>query len=137
MTSDRCNDRVDFSQNASIYDRRHGAAVSDDVVRRLAAAAALEPGVRLLDIGAGTTLGFVRSADVPIGPGPSLTLAEFLRRLTAGEFSYIWNVPAQVQAECLPRLQRWAERTFNLDASIAMPRELRWSVYRKNGHGIT
>jgi SAM-dependent methyltransferase len=41
-------------------------------------------------------LGFVRSADLPIGPGPTLTLAEFLGRLIDGEFSYIWNVPKTV-----------------------------------------
>src|SRR5690348_1336242 len=46
--------RVDFSANASVYDRRHGVVISNDVVHRLAMAAGLEPGMRILDIGAGT-----------------------------------------------------------------------------------
>ena len=46
--------RVDFSQNASTYDRRHGAVVSDDVAQQLARAAALRPGSRVLDLAAGT-----------------------------------------------------------------------------------
>ena len=77
-------------------------------------------------------LGFVRAADVAMGAGQSLTLAEFLRRLVEGELSYIWNVPNPVRAECLPRLRTWCEQTFDLDRSIAMPKEIRWSVYRKD-----
>jgi SAM-dependent methyltransferase len=77
-------------------------------------------------------LGFVRSADLPIGPGPTLTLAEFLRRLIDGEFSYIWNVPKAVQEQCLPRLKAWSEQRFDLEQSISMPRELCWAVYRKD-----
>lgn len=50
-------------------------------------------------------LGLVRRADVRIGPGPGLTLAEFLRRLVEGELSYIWNVLKNVQDPCLSRLQ--------------------------------
>jgi len=46
--------RVDFSQNASTYDRRHGAVLSQDGAERLAAAASLGPGARVLDVGAGT-----------------------------------------------------------------------------------
>ena len=46
--------RVDFSHNASIYDRRHGTLLSPESSQRLAAAASLEPGARVLDIGAGT-----------------------------------------------------------------------------------
>lgn len=259
------SERVDFSRNAKVYDHRHGSLLPDDVVHRLAVAAALQSGVRILDIGAGTgrvalplanfgcevmalepamgmvqalrakaeatnvrviagdgaqlpfsaacfdvvviarvlylssawqhileevcrvlspsgrllhewgngeageqwvqirekaralfeqaginapfhpgvrsesevhtrlvTLGFIRTADLSIGPGPSLTLAEFLRRLVDGEFSYTWNVPKSVQEECLPRLQDWSERTFNLEEPISMPRELRWTVYRKD-----
>ena len=75
--------------------------------------------------------GFVRSADLRIGPGPTLTLAEFLRRLLDGELSYIWNVPKTVQEQCLPRLKAWAEQRFDLERSIPMPRELCWTVYRK------
>ena len=255
---------VDFSGNANVYDRRHGALLGD-VLQRLAAAADLQPGVRLLDIGAGTgrvavplaglgcevvalepatgmvkelrrkagatnvrvisgegahlpfgparfgavviarvlyltpawrdvlreassvlapggrllhewangetdepwvqirekaralfeqagidapfhpgvrserevdewlgTLGFARTAILSTGPGPSLTLAEFLRRLIDGEFSYIWKVPKHVQEECLPRLQSWAKHTFNLDETVSIPQELHWAVYRKD-----
>jgi SAM-dependent methyltransferase len=46
--------RVDFSQNASTYDRRHGAVIADDVAQQLARAAALQPGSRVLDLAAGT-----------------------------------------------------------------------------------
>jgi SAM-dependent methyltransferase len=46
--------RVDFSQNASTYDHRHGAVLSQDGAERLAAAASLGPGARVLDVGAGT-----------------------------------------------------------------------------------
>lgn len=77
-------------------------------------------------------LGFVRSGDLPIGPGPTLTLAEFLRRLIEGEFSYIWNVPKAVQEQCLPRLQAWSEQHFDLERSIEMPREQCWTIYRKD-----
>lgn len=259
------NQRVDFSGNASVYDRRHGASLPEAVVQRLAAAGSLQPGTSVLDIGAGTgrvaipfaefgcdvvalepspgmietlrakmgalpihlitgegahlpfstgrfdvvviarvlyltpdwrgvlreahrvlaaggrllhewgngqvdeewvqirekarslfeeagvstpfhpgvrlesevdehleRLGFVCTADLPIGPGPALTLGEFLRRLVDGEFSYTWNVPKTVQQECLPRLREWAERRFNLETSISMPRALRWTVHCKN-----
>ena len=256
--------RVDFSDNAKVYDNRHGAVLAEDVVQRLAAAGAIRPGTDVLDIGAGTgrvaigfaqlgcnvvalepalgmletlrtkfgdlpirviageggllpfsaeqfdvvviarvlyltadwrgvlrevhrvlavggcflhewangqadegwvqirekaraffeeagvsspfhpgvrserevdedlkALGFVRSAALPIGPGPTLTLAEFLRRLIDGEFSYIWNVPKTVQEQCLPHLKTWSEQRFELERPISMPRELCWTVYRK------
>jgi SAM-dependent methyltransferase len=47
-------DRVDFSHNASTYDRRHGAVIGDDAARRLVRAASLRPGSRVLDVAAGT-----------------------------------------------------------------------------------
>jgi SAM-dependent methyltransferase len=257
--------RVDFSGNADVYDRRHGALLSEDIVQHLAAVAALRSGMGVLDIGAGTgrvavaiarsgcdvvalepalamakalrtkaantpvhivaseggqlpfagscfdavvlarvlylmadwravlseacrvlkpgghllhewgngdageewvqirerartlfeqagiqdpfhpgarsefevdgsavALGLIHHADVPAGAGPSLTLADFLRRLLDGEFSYIWNVPKVVQEECLPRLKIWAEETFDLERSVSMPRELHWTIYRKD-----
>ena len=73
---------------------------------------------------------FARQMSV-LGPGPSITLREFLRRLTEGELSYIWRVPENVRTECLSRLVDWAERTFDLDRSIPTPREIQWTVYRK------
>ena len=257
--------RVDFSGNAKVYDRRHGAVLAEDVVQRLATAGAIQSGTNVLDIGAGTgrvsiglaglgckvvalepalgmvetlrtkvgvlpirviagegarlpftsgqfdvvviarvlyltadwrdvlrdahrvlgvggcllhewgngeadeewvqirekarslfeeagasspfhpgvrserevdddlkALGFNRSAEVPIGPGPILTLAEFLGRLIDGEFSYIWNVPKAVQGQCLPVLKAWSEQHFDLGRSISMPRDLCWTVYRKS-----
>jgi hypothetical protein len=69
--------------------------------------------------------------EVPIGPGPSVSLREFLRRLIDGELSYIWNVPRDVQAMCIPQLRAWADEMFDLDRSIEIPREIRWTVYRK------
>jgi hypothetical protein len=77
-------------------------------------------------------LGLIHHADVPAGGGPSLTLADFLRRLLDGEFSYIWNVPKDVQEECLPRLKIWAEETFDLERSVSMPKQLNWTIYRKD-----
>lgn len=77
------------------------------------------------------SLGFVRTAHFTMGPGSSITLREFLRRLTEGELSYIWGVPENVRTECLPRLTRWSEQTFDLERPIPMPREVRWTVHRK------
>lgn len=48
------NSRVDFSRNATVYDRRHGAALSASDVCRLSDAAGLLSGSRIVDIGAGT-----------------------------------------------------------------------------------
>ena len=48
------SDRIDFSANAPIYDRRHGAALSANEVLRLRAVANLEPSGIVLDVGAGT-----------------------------------------------------------------------------------
>jgi SAM-dependent methyltransferase len=46
--------RVDFSQNSSVYDRRHGAVLGDENIDRLCTAAALATHAAVLDIGAGT-----------------------------------------------------------------------------------
>jgi SAM-dependent methyltransferase len=79
-----------------------------------------------------SVLGFARMADLTIGPGTTLTLSEFLRRLVDGELSYIWNVPKNVQEQCLPLLKAWSEQRFDLAQSISMPSELNWTVYRKD-----
>jgi SAM-dependent methyltransferase len=79
-----------------------------------------------------TRIGFVRAADAALGAGPTLTVAKFLRRVVEGELSYIWNVPTPVRAECLPHLRSWCEQTFDLERSIAVPKDIRWSVYRKD-----
>ncbi len=48
------SERVDFSGNACIYDRRHGAVLQGEGLERLCQAARLLPNARVLDIGAGT-----------------------------------------------------------------------------------
>jgi SAM-dependent methyltransferase len=52
--STRMSERVDFSRNAAVYDRRHGSFLAPEATRQLAAAAGLGPQSRMLDIGAGT-----------------------------------------------------------------------------------
>jgi len=76
------------------------------------------------------TLGFVHVSDVLMGPGPQLTLREFLRRLVDGELSYTWDVPKEVQADCLPRLATWCEQGFDLDRPVAIPNQISWTIYR-------
>ncbi len=78
-------------------------------------------------------LGLLRDGEVAMGPGPAITLRQFLRRVVDGELSYIWDVPEHVRAECLPRLQRWCEERFDLERLMPMPREVRWTIYRKRG----
>lgn len=77
------------------------------------------------------TLRMVRDGEVDMGPGPEITLDEFLRRLTAGELSYIWSVPEDVRTESLPRLRRWCEEHFDLERPVVVPRQLRWTLFRK------
>jgi SAM-dependent methyltransferase len=77
-------------------------------------------------------LGLVRETRLDLGPGPTLTLREFLRRLAEGELSYIWNVPEDVRTECLPRLDRWAAERFDLERPVPMPRELSWTINRRD-----
>jgi SAM-dependent methyltransferase len=76
-------------------------------------------------------LQLLRDGQVEIGPGQAITLQEFLRRIVEGELSYIWGVPEHVRTECLPRLRRWSEQRFDLERLIPMPREVRWTIYRK------
>ncbi len=76
-------------------------------------------------------LGLVRVASVPLGPGPKMTLQDFLRCIVSGEFSYIWNVPSHVQESCIPVLRKWCEDTFDIAEAIPIPRALQWSIYRK------
>jgi SAM-dependent methyltransferase len=77
-------------------------------------------------------LGFDNAAGVSMSSGETTTLGEFLRRLAEGELSYIWALPPSVRAECLPRLMRWAGQTFDLQEPMAMPRAVRWSLYRRD-----
>lgn len=48
------SERIDFSANAGVYDRRHGAVVSDEGLHCLWSAARLQRGAEVLDVGAGT-----------------------------------------------------------------------------------
>jgi len=47
-------ERVDFSRNSAVYDRRHGVVLGDDDVDRLCTVAAFPTHAAVLDIGAGT-----------------------------------------------------------------------------------
>jgi SAM-dependent methyltransferase len=76
-------------------------------------------------------LGFTRREQIEGGAGPAVTLADFLTKIESGEFSYIWNVPKDVQDSCLPRLRRWSESMFDLDRPAPMPAELHWVRYEK------
>jgi SAM-dependent methyltransferase len=78
-------------------------------------------------------LGFHRREQIEAGAGPAVTLAEFLDKIVNGEFSYVWNVPKDVQNFCLPQLRRWSESTFDLHQSAPTPAELRWVVYENAG----
>jgi SAM-dependent methyltransferase len=77
-------------------------------------------------------LGFIEEGGLDLGPGPTISLREFLRRLVEGELSYIWDVPEAVLKASLPNLQRWSEQMFDLEHPMPMPRETRWTIYRKD-----
>ena len=75
--------------------------------------------------------GFVRRERLSAGPGPCMTLHDFVGRIAAGEFSYVWNIPAHVQESCIPLLNQWCQDTFGLRQSFPMPAQLEWTVYQK------
>jgi len=76
-------------------------------------------------------LGLRFTRDVHIGPGPSMTLTSFVNRIVDGECSYIWNVPAEVQRQCLPELKAWASERFDLDRAVSLPRDISWKIYQQ------
>jgi SAM-dependent methyltransferase len=78
-------------------------------------------------------LGFLRREEIEAGAGPTITLADFLNKIESGEFSYVWNVPKDVQGYCLAKLRRWCESTFDLHLPAPMPAKLQWVVYEKIG----
>jgi SAM-dependent methyltransferase len=77
------------------------------------------------------SLQFAPEGRLDLGPGPVLTIQEFLRRLVEGELSYIWNVPTDIRAQCLPRLRQWAENTFDLERPVPIPEMMYWTIYRR------
>lgn len=78
-----------------------------------------------------TSRHLVQQGSVQGGPGPVITIREFLRRLVDGELSYVWNVPSEVREACLPRLLRWADQTFDIEQSLPMPRRTDWAIFRR------
>jgi hypothetical protein len=74
-------------------------------------------------------LGFRRREQIEAGAGSAITLADFLNKIQSGEFSYVWNVPKDVQDFCLPHWTRWSESKFDLDQPAPMPAELRGGLY--------
>jgi len=76
-------------------------------------------------------LGFRKRDELEAGAGPTLTLVDFLSKIESGEFSYLWNVPKDVQGSCLPKLRRWCESTFDLHQQVPIPAKLQWVVYEK------
>jgi SAM-dependent methyltransferase len=76
--------------------------------------------------------GWREAAVVALGPGSRLSLAAFLTRIVDGECSYTWNVPADVQARCLPELRAWAAARFDLAREVPVPREMAWRVYERD-----
>jgi hypothetical protein len=61
-----------------------------------------------------------------------ITVGDFVRRIAAGEFSYTWDVPSEIQGPCLSELKDWAAERFGLDRAVPFPREISWKVYCKD-----
>ena len=76
-------------------------------------------------------LGVDRKNELRVGPGPNMTLLQFVEKIVSGEISYIWNVPQPVRETCLPALKKWSEDTLDLKQLVPIPKELRWTIYRK------
>jgi ubiquinone/menaquinone biosynthesis C-methylase UbiE len=77
------SERVDFSGNAPIYDRRHGALVPDWLVSELLAVTGLPRGSRILDIGAGTgraAIPFARKGYSVVAVDPARAMLASLRQ---------------------------------------------------------
>ena len=79
--------RVDFSRNAQVYDRRHGAVLPGDAAQILAKAARIRPDAEILDVGAGTGRVAVALAGIGcrvIGVDPAQPMLRVLRNKAAG-----------------------------------------------------
>lgn len=76
---------VDFSKNASVYDRRHGARLSDEAAREIADG--LPAGAAILDVGAGTgrvTLALTALGFQVVALDPAQAMLASLRAKAAG-----------------------------------------------------
>jgi ubiquinone/menaquinone biosynthesis C-methylase UbiE len=76
--------------------------------------------------------GFSVQRQIRVDGDVCLTLAEFMGRLIDGECSYTWDVPAEVQRVCLPRLEKWVAENFVLDRPLPIPREFSWTIYQRS-----
>lgn len=76
-------------------------------------------------------IGLTCQSRITFGPGPDLTLSEFLNRIESREFSYLWNVADAVQSACMRQLRDWASATFDLETPLQIPREMSWTIYRR------
>lgn len=74
-------------------------------------------------------IGFRQKERIDGGVGPTMTLGNFLDKIQSGEFSYVWNVPKDVQNACLPQLREWCERTFDLHKAVPIPASIHWILY--------
>jgi len=76
-------ERVDFSGNASVYDRRHGAFMPERIVSQVLEVAGLPLGSRILDVGAGTgraAISFARKGYSVIAVDASWAMLTSLRQ---------------------------------------------------------
>lgn len=90
-------ERVDFSGNASIYDRRHGAFAPERIVSQMIEVAELPLGSRILDVGAGTgrvAIPFARKGYSVIAVDASLAMITSLRQKSgdAGVLAVVGDV---------------------------------------------
>ncbi len=67
---------------------------------------------------------------VSFGPGEMVPLSKVLEGIRAGHYSYTWNVPEPILADCLPQLESWAAGQFDM-GPVPMPREIVWNIYSK------
>jgi len=74
-------------------------------------------------------LGFRVRERIDGGPGPVLSVSDFLVKIESGEVSYVWSVPKEVRDLCLPRLRAWAEAKFDMTRPTPMPAVMQWSIY--------